>query len=418
MRITFVITNAFGSGGTIRTTLTMAAALADRHDVEVVSVHRHREEPMLPVDPRVRLRVLVDDSPSNVARRKSGLNPVRRLKGLATGALGRVPSRLAHPNDVRYKVFSLRTDLALIRFVRSLPEGGVVVGTRPSLNLILARYAPSGVIAVGQEHMHLKKHAAPMQAAFQRLYPRLDEMVTLTEGDAQDYRELLGEGARVSSMPNSVPDVGDARAAHDPDTKVIVAAGRLTRQKGFDRLVAAWAIVARKHPDWKLDIFGAGAQEALQARIDKKNLTEVITLRGFTAEVHDRFAESAAYVMSSRSEGFPMVLLEAMACRLPLVSFDCPTGPADIIEEGRNGLLVPDGDVKALGAALNKIIEDPEARRRMGDAGLEMARDYAPDRIAARWEKLFEQLQGEPRRRTERPAKVSPEGAAVTGTGS
>jgi glycosyltransferase involved in cell wall biosynthesis len=405
VRITFVITNAFGSGGTIRTTLTMAAALADRHEVEVISVHKHREDTMLPLDPRVKLRVLLDDSPASRTRRRTGWNPVRRAKGLAIAALGRVPSRLAHPKDVRYKVFSLRSDLALIRMVRSLSTD-VVVGTRPSLNLILARYAPPGVIAVGQEHMHLKKHGPELQASFKRLYPRLDAMVTLTEGDADDYRELLGPVGRVSSIPNAVPPVGGVRAAHDPETKVVVAAGRLTRQKGFGRLIAAWAIVARKHPDWKLDIFGAGDQESLQARIDKRQLTDVVTLRGFTSDPYSHFAGSAIYAMSSRSEGFPMVLLEAMGCGLPLVSFDCPTGPADIIEDGRNGLLVPDGDIKALGAALNRLIEDPALRRQMGAAGVEMAKQYEPDQVAARWERLFEDLQQQPRRRGNRPKTV------------
>jgi glycosyltransferase involved in cell wall biosynthesis len=186
----------------------------------------------------------------------------------------------------------------------------------------------------------------------------------------------------------------------------VVAAGRLTRQKGFGRLVAAWAIVARKHPDWKLDIFGAGDQASLQGRIDKRQLSDVITLRGFTADPYSHFAESAIYAMSSRSEGFPMVLLEAMGCGLPLVSFDCPTGPADIIQDGRNGLLVPDGDIKGLGAALNRLIENPELRRQMGAAGVEMAKQYEPDHVAARWERLFEDLQREPRRRRNRPRTV------------
>jgi glycosyltransferase involved in cell wall biosynthesis len=408
VRITFVITNAYGGGGTIRTTLTMAAALAERHDVQVVSVTRHLDEPLLPVDPRVQMRVLVDNSPTARAKRRTSLNPVRQLRGLTHSALGRIPSRLAHPKDVRYRAFSARTDLALIRFVRSMADGDVVIATRPSLNLILARYAPPGVIAIGQEHMHLSKHGNELRESFLRLYPRLDAMVTLTEGDAQEYQELLGPAVKVRSIPNAVPDVGQVRAALDPETKVVVAAGRLARQKGFDRLVAAWGTVAKKHPDWRLNIFGHGDDVTLQARIDKRKLTDVVTLRGFTEEPYQRFAESAIYAMSSRSEGFPMVLLEAMGCGLPLVSFDCPTGPADIIQDGTNGLLVRDGDVKGLAAALNRLIEDPLLRRRMGAAGVELAREYSPDRIAARWERLFEELKQAPRRRTGAAEETSP----------
>ena len=142
-RITYLITNAFGSGGTIRTKFTMAAALAERgHDVEVVSLRRHRPRPRLELDPRVRLRVLVDDSPRVQNRRRARRGPIGGLKRLAHRVLSRAASWLAHPADVRYRSFSLRTDLALWRFARSLEAGQVVIGTRPALNLFLARHAP------------------------------------------------------------------------------------------------------------------------------------------------------------------------------------------------------------------------------------------------------------------------------------
>jgi glycosyltransferase involved in cell wall biosynthesis len=204
VRITFLITNAYGGGGTIRTTLTMAAALAGRHDVEVVSVLRHRDEPILPIDSRVRLRALVDNRPHVAAGRRRSRNPVRQTKRLVHSALSRIPSRLAHRQDIRYRVFSARSDLALIRFMRTL-SGGVVVGTRPSLNLILARHAPAEVIAVGQEHLHLTRHSRYLRDSFAEQYPRLDALATLTEGDAADYRELLGPDARVEVIPNALP---------------------------------------------------------------------------------------------------------------------------------------------------------------------------------------------------------------------
>jgi len=399
VRITFLLTNAYGGGGTIRTTLTMASALAARHDVEVVSVMQHRDEPLLPLDSRVRLRPLIDNTPLTAALRKTSLTPVGQTKSLLHTLLSRVPSRLAHRQDVRYRVFSARSDLALIRFMRSL-SGGVVIGTRPALNLILARHAPSDVIAVGQEHMHLARNSPKLQESFRQQYPRLDAVTTLTEGDARAYRELLGPGVRVEAVPNAIPDLDGLRAAHDPQTKVVVAAGRLVKQKGFDRLITAFAQVHRKHPDWTLDIYGAGqAAVALQNRIDGKGLAGVVRLPGFSRELQYRFAESAIYVMSSRFEGFPLGMLEAMKCGLPLVSFDCPTGPADIVTDGENGFLVPDGDVRGLTAAINRLIENPELRRQMGAVGAQRAEQFAADRIAVRWEQLFEELALAPRRR-------------------
>jgi glycosyltransferase involved in cell wall biosynthesis len=401
VRITFLITNAYGGGDTIRTTLTMAAALAARHDVEVVSVLRHRDEPMLPIDPRVRLRALVDNRPHIAARRRGSRNPVRQTKGLMHSALSRIPSRLAHRQDVRYRVFSARSDLALIRFMRTL-SGGVVVGTRPSLNLILARHTPPGVIAVGQEHLHLARHSRHLRDSFVEHYPRLDALTTLTEGDAADYRELLGADARVDVVPHAVPDLGGVRATHDPATKVIVAAGRLTRQNGFDRLISAFALVSRLHPGWRLEIYGVGRiEEELRATIDAEGLADVVRLAGFAPDLHQRFGESAIFVLSSRSAGFPMVLLEAMGCGLPLVGFDGPTGPADLVRDGCNGLLVTDGNVPELAQAICRLIDDPLLRLRMGTAGAELALEYAADRIAVRWERLFEELSLSPRRRSD-----------------
>jgi glycosyltransferase involved in cell wall biosynthesis len=325
---------------------------------------------------------------------------VSQTKSLVNAALSRVPSRLAHRQDVRYRVFSARSDLALIRFMRSL-SGGVVIGDRPSLNLVLARHAPPDVIAVGQEHLHLSKRSPRLRQSFLRHYAGLDALTTLTEGDAQDYRELLGAAVRVAAMPEAVTDLGAVRAALHPQTKVVVAAGRLTQERGFDRLITAFAWVNRAHPDWRLDIYGVGpAAEALQTRIDGKGLAEVVRLRGFSRDLPQRFAESAIFALSSRSEGFPMALVEAMGCGLPLVGFDCPSGPADIIRDGSNGLLVPDGDVEKLAAAINQLIEEPALRQRMGAAGVELAGEYAADRVAVRWERFFEELSVAPRRRT------------------
>jgi glycosyltransferase involved in cell wall biosynthesis len=408
MHISFLVLNAFAVGGTIRTTLTMAAALAARgHDVEVVSVLRHRAEPELPVDPRVRLRVLVDNSPEVAAARWSRRTPAGLAQAVAHDALRLCPSWLAHPQDARYPLFSARTDLGLIRYLRSR-SSGVVVGTRPALNLILARHARAGVVTVGQEHLHLTSRRERLREQYVRRYPGLDALVTLTQTDATAYRDLLGDRVRIEAIPNAVPEVGSARAQHLPGNATVVSAGRLTRQKGFDRLIRAFARVHRSHPDWTLDIFGRGPDEpALRAQIDAADLSSVVRLRGFTDTPYRHFAQSSIYVMSSRYEGFPLVLLEAMGVGLPLVAFDCPTGPADLITDGTNGLLVPNGNVKALAAALNRLIEDAPLRRQMGAAGLATVAEYRPDRIAARWEQLFADLEAAKSRQSGRAPAAS-----------
>src|SRR5215218_975389 len=227
--------NAYAVGGTIRTTLNTAAELSRRHDVEIVSVYRRREAPALPLCPAVRLRTLVDLRPRERSRWE-------------TWALAQ-RSRLVHPQEVRYDRFSVLTDVALLRFLRSVGDG-VLVGTRPGLNLAIARFARRSVVRVAQDHMNLGSYGPQLRAAIARTYPRLDLVTALTRASAAEYAALLNGRTRVEWVPNAAPDVGPHRA--DTDATRVVAAGRLVRRKGFDRLVRAWARIARDHPAWAL----------------------------------------------------------------------------------------------------------------------------------------------------------------------
>lgn len=387
MTIRFLIANAYGGGGTIHTTLTMASALARRgHDVEVASVFRRRGRPLFPVDPAVRLRALVDrrDRPD-----PSGSLDVRAR---VRSRLRRTRSRLIHHDDSRYRRFDADTDVALWRYLRSL-RGGVLITTRVGLNLAAARFVHPGVVRVGQEHVYLERHSAALRAAFVRHYPLLDAVVTLTEQDADAYRTLLGDSTRVLAIPNALPEQEPGRATPDHDARVAIAAGRLTHPKGFDLLIDAWGAVAFAHPEWRLRIFGrGGARKQLERRIRVAGLDEQVQLLGFTTTLQRQLASSSMYVMSSRFEGFSMVLLEAMGCGLPVISFDCPTGPAELIDDGVTGLLVPNGSVDDLARGINRLIDDPGLRRRLGRAALQASAEYATDRIAERWEALFAQL--------------------------
>jgi glycosyltransferase involved in cell wall biosynthesis len=396
LTIRFLIANAYGVGGTIKATYNLAGELAKRHDVEIVSVHTHRDVPAFPVPPGVRLRALVDRSARARRNDASRTDIAGRARAKFKRWARRQPSRVIHERDFRYKNFNLLTDLRLVQFLRSVDEG-VLIGTRAGLNLAIARFGRPSVIRVGQEHLNMTKYGEEIQAAFRRYYPRLNAYSALTQGDAAAFSGLLGAQTRVVSIANGVPDVDDVPSSND--TNVVVAAGRLTRQKGFDRLIAAWAPVAAKHPDWELRIFGWGKlRERLEGQIEELGVGESAHLMGYTDKLPEEMARASFYVMSSRFEGFPMVLLEAMRCGLPIVSFDCPNGPRDLISEGKDGFLVPNGDIEGLAAAMIDMIELGEARRSFGAAALEKSRQYEIGPIANRWEELLEELVSERRR--------------------
>jgi glycosyltransferase involved in cell wall biosynthesis len=269
----------------------------------------------------------------------------------------------------------------------------VLVGTRPAINLAMAQLTRPSVVRVAQDHMNLATYKPKLRQSMARWYPRLDAVVTLTAGDAQQYAPLLGGRTRVLDIPNGVPDLGGHRATLDP--KVVISAGRLARQKGYDRLLPVWARVAEKRPDWRLEIYGAGPpeiEEPLRRQIEDLGIQGSARLMGRTSELFQRMAESSLYVMTSRREGLPMVLLEAMGVGLPVIAYDCPTGPRDVITDGVDGYVVPNGDEQALEARMLELMDDPDTRVRLATAARRTAADYDVARLAERWEKLFEEL--------------------------
>jgi glycosyltransferase involved in cell wall biosynthesis len=240
--------------------------------------------------------------------------------------------------------------------------------------------------------MHARSHRPTLAADLRRTYGRLDALTVLTSPDERDYAELLaGTGTRLVRIPNPVPRIPGRGA--DPAARVIMAAGRLLDQKGFDLLIGAFAPVAERHPDWELRIYGGGRLRAdLLRQIDALGLTGRVHLLGRVDGLGPAMAEASIYALSSRYEGFPMVLLEAMSKGLAVAAFDCPNGPADAIEDGVDGRIVPAEDVDALGAALLELVEDEALRRRLGAAAVRAAGRYELKAIGARWDALLADL--------------------------
>jgi glycosyltransferase involved in cell wall biosynthesis len=407
-RVTILLFSAWGMGGTIRTTLNRAAYLARHHDVEIISVIRTREAAFFgEFPPGVKVTALDDSRPD--APRPAFIGPTRAL-------LRRLPSVLVHPEERWTERFNLWTDIRLVRKLRG--RTGLLIATRPGLNLIAAALSPPGMVTIGEEHMHLRHHARALRRDMLRLYPRLDGFAVLTEGTRREYEHAL-DGLRLALIPNSVRDLGASGA--DLDSKTVLAAGRLVRQKGFDFLIRAFAGVAAARPDWRLRIVGNGRERAaLEQLIREHGLADVVTIAPPANDMAAELERAAIFALSSREEGFPLTLLEAMSKGMAVVSFDCPTGPADIIEDRRNGLLVPPRDPEALARALLEMIEDDELRRRCAAAASETGRSYGMEAIGPLWDAFLTEVWEARRPRATQPGDdlAVPQGSAASRSGA
>ncbi|MEU5876821.1 glycosyltransferase family 4 protein [Spirillospora sp. NPDC047279] len=373
LRIRILLQHVNGTGGTIRTVLNLSGELASDHDVEIVSVHRTSAEPFFPIPPGVRVLFADDgvDSPG--------------------GRLARLPSLLTPIGEATFRRMNLRGDLRLLRVLLGRSPD-VLIGTRPSLNLLVAELAPRGTVTIGQDHMNLGSYHPVVRAEIARSYRRLDALAVLTERSRADYADALaGSPVRITCIPNALPELAGGPSRRD--AKVLLAAGRLTRQKGFDLLIRAYEPLAREFPDWTLRVFGSGAHRgALKRQIAEAGLGERVVLSPRTPHLAEEMTRASVYVLSSRFEGLPLVVIEAMSKALPVVAFDCPTGPAELITNGVDGLLVPAGNVEELTATLRKVMADEALRHRLGDQARRSSQAYDPPLVATRWHDLLTDL--------------------------
>ena len=216
---------------------------------------------------------------------------------------------------------------------------------------------------------------------------RLDKFIVLTDEDRRNWNEL----DNVAVIPNPLPFMPEIT---NPLTKKrVIAVGRYVYQKGFDMLLKAWTIVEKVCPDWTLTIFGDGNRLEYETMVEELKLDKSrCKILGPTGQIQAEYMKSSLLVMSSRFEGFGMVLVEAMACGLPVVSFDCPCGPKDIIHDGVDGLLVESGNVEKLGEAMIWMIQHPEKRESMAIEAINNVKRFQMDNIAKQWKQLFDSI--------------------------
>lgn len=218
------------------------------------------------------------------------------------------------------------------------------------------------------------------------------QLVVLTQEMRERYAERFHLSG-IQAIGNPVDERLMAPATYAAQSRRILSVGRLVYAKNYEMLIDVADIVLKKHTDWSWDIYGDGRlRDALQTRIEEAGLAGRLRLMGAVDDIYDRYGEYAFLVMTSRYEGFPMVLLEGMARGLPLVSYDISTGPKYIITHGENGFLVSDMSAKGMAEAVEKLIENEDKRRAMSEANLKKREAFSLEAVLTEWEKVLQRL--------------------------
>lgn len=356
MKICFLIKAIDNVGGTERVTLVLAGELSRRgYDVDIVSLVGDGK-PFFPVAQGIKLHYLHHGPDRSIFPYRD----IRRIAGLKK------------------------------LFAQINPDFLIVVDASRAL-MRMPACKPYRTIYWEHFNTFIPRESRLMQRISRRLAVKYGAaVVTLTEADAENYARLYGAGNALC-IPNPVsfeiPEY-EYHAAHK-----VVAVGRFAYQKGFDLLLKTWAQV-RDKGDWTLQLAGRGKQrQLLENMIKDLQLADSVQLLPPTDDITALFAQAGIYAMTSRFEGLPLVLIEAQACGLPAVSFDCKTGPSEIIRDGKSGFLAADGDVGQFARKLQELMRNEQQRKSYSKAAYEHAREaFSLKNIGDRWEALFRSL--------------------------
>ena len=376
MRIVYCISGLFNSGGMEKVIVEKANALVEMgHEVIIVTTDQKKRKSFFILNPSVKtvdLSINYSDNNSKNFYRKTisfFLKKKRHRKRLSSFLKNIVPN------------ITISTFGPEVSFLYKISDGSKKVLEFHFSKNARNYYMRKGLWRVADIYRNKKD---------ERIVRYYDRFVVLTNEDKNNWGNL----SNMVVIPNFI----SAEVLHPArlHNKRCIAIGRLTNQKGFDMLIKAWNIIRRSEPTWELHIYGAGElYDSLQSMIKECGLFDVVKINTPTKQIGDEYLKSSIYLMTSRFEGLPMVLLEAFSYGLPVVSFSCECGPKDLIEDGVNGFLIPINNIELFASKTLLLMRNESVRKQMGTAALQASDNYKKEKIMGRWINLFENIVSE-----------------------
>lgn len=353
-RICFFSGDITKSGGTEKVACQIANMLYGRYDVRIVSLTEENTEMFYELDRKI----------EHFALFKSNPDGIKQFRGIVT-RLGRF---------IKKSNIDILIDIDTVLDMFAVPA-----------------VAFSKTKLISWEHFNFYESMGnKLRIPIRKYVTRFSDcVVTLTKEDRDNYKGYFGDKHRIEQIYNPIEFENEGHT-YDVGSKTIVSAGRLSRQKGFDILLQVAEKVFRSHPDWEWLILGEGEdRDKLERTIEENNIRSV-KLMGRVGNVSEYMKKASIYVMTSRYEGFPLVLIEAKANLLPVVSFSCKTGPAELVQDGINGYLVDCFDVDSMAEKIDELIDDPQKRIKFSSNALFDTEKIYGEYIKKQWVKLIE----------------------------
>lgn len=367
-----------GVGGAESVISNLSNMLCDDNDVTIISTYKLSDSPAFYIDPRVKIRYLTEDIRPNRDELINAVHSKNIFKVLKEGFKS-------------IKILYLRKKL-MINAIKKC-DSDIIISTRIFHSKLLGRYGNKNAVKIAQEHNHHNNNSKIIKKTIKSL-KNIDYFMPVSKELYEFYKDKIE--AKCMYIPNAL-DFEPTQIAK-LDNKNIIAVGRLAKEKGFSDLIEIFSRLMNNDNKLKLRIVGEGSErQTLQNKIQELNLQENVELCGNKnkEELNKLYLSSSIYLMTSYTESFGLVLLEAGSYGIPCVAFDSAQGAKEIIDDGVNGFLIKNRDMEIFINKVRKLLEDEELRKKMGLAGIEKAEHYKKKNIAKEWKRFIGEIYNE-----------------------